>query len=183
MNTNFIIISILIVIVIIGIIATIRHLYISSVKLTYSIPFGYPDIYFLMPAEEVYKMYSNPYRQSYNMGEEIFSLHYHIDIIEIYSRIIYYFTNEHNHQLLTSVQIDLECECYIDSKKVMAILKNMIIEHYKEAPSESKFKENKRTKKFSNKFRIKALDFEFTAETRFLTLRIIFNPKGLVKNT
>lgn len=136
-----------------------------------------------MPADDAYKMYSNPYRQSYNMGEEIFSLHYHMDIIDIYSKVIYYFTNEHEQQLLTSVRIDLECECYVDSKKVMAILKDMIVKHYKEAPTDSEFKENKRVKKFTNKFRIKALDFEFTAETRFLTLRIIFNPNRLTKNT
>lgn len=176
MNITSIIIIIAIVIIIITIIIATKYLYDSSIKLTYSIPFGNSGIHFLMPAEDAYKMYNNPYRQSYNMGEEIFSLYYHIDILEIYSRIIYYFTNEHDRQLLTSVQLDLECECYIDSKKVMSLLKDLIIAHYKEAPVNSEFKENKKGKTFTNNFRIKALDFIFTAETRFLTLKIVFNP-------
>lgn len=176
MNITNIVIIIAIVAIIITLIIAFKHLYDSSIKLTYSIPFGNPDIHFLIPVEDAYKLCNNPYRQSYNMGEEIFSLYYHIDILEIYTRIIYYFTNEHDHQLLTSVQLDLECECYADSKKVMSLLKELIIEHYKEAPVNSEFKENKKGKMFTNHFRIKALDFIFTAETRFLTLKIIFNP-------
>lgn len=141
-------------------------------KVKYYIPFGNENFYFNMPFDDMFDI-EVPNRQIYRVNDEILMAFYKVEIDYIYSIIKYTFLDElNNPKILKTVDIELECDNFIDAKNTLADVKEMILKFYKSKVTYNDFEENNKTRTFHNSFGIKAIDFDMDINNNMLTLKM-----------
>lgn len=139
-------------------------------KVKYYIPFGNKNFYFDMTFDEMFDI-EVPYRQKYLVKKEILYAYYKTEIDYIYSIIKYTCIDQHGKiKILKAVEIELECDNFIDAKNTMSDVKDMILKFYKSKTTYNEFEENKKERTFHNSFGIKTIDFNIDINNNMLIL-------------
>lgn len=137
-------------------------------EVKYYIPFGNEKFYFNMTFDEMFNI-EVPYRQKYLVKKEICYAYYKVEIDYIYSIIKYTFLDEHDKfKILKAVEIELECDNFIDAKNTLNDVKEMILNFYKTRTTYNEFEEDKKARTFHNSFGIKTIDFNLDINNNML---------------
>lgn len=141
-----------------------------KMKVKYFIPFGNKNFYFNMTFDEMFDI-EIPYRQRYLVKKEIFYAYYKTEINYIYSIMKFTFLDElDKFKILKAVEIEMECDNFIDAKNTMSNVKDMILKFYKARTTYNEFEENRKERTFHNSFGIRTIDFNIDINNNMLIL-------------
>lgn len=139
-------------------------------KVKYYIPFGNKNFYYNMSFDDLFNL-EIPYRQLYNIKENKIIASYKVEIDYIYSIIKYIFLDDYKkNKILKAVEIEMECDNFIDAKNTLVDVKEMLLNFYGTKLTYNEFKENKKERTFLNSFGIKTIDFNIEVHNNMLNL-------------
>lgn len=136
----------------------------------YYIPFGNKKFHYLMSFDELFDL-EVPYRQVYNIKKKRIDAYYKTEIDYAYSIIKYIFLDDFlDHKVLKAVEIEMECDNFIDAKNALVDVKQMLLDFYGTKLTYNDFEEDKKKRTFHNSFGIKVIDFDMDIQNNMLYL-------------
>lgn len=167
-NFNLIILTVVTLCTILTLFKTIKQKYQQEKK--YYIPFGNEKFYYFMPYDELFDL-ETPYRQVYDIKKQQVDAYYKTEIDYAYSIIKYTFLDDYaDHKVLKNVEIEMECDNFLDAKNALVDVKQMLLDFYGTRLTYNDFEENMKKRTFHNSFGVQVIDFDITIQNNMLYL-------------